>query len=159
MLPLFSPEQMYVLEQGYFGAGAPSLPLMERAAQALIAAFEARFGLFAGKHIAVACGAGNNGGDGWAFARLAAEKGARVTILAMKPVEALRGDALTCARRARDAGLAIASSIDDVARPDAWIDALFGIGLNRPVSEAYAAVIGRINADHNIVQPEIISKN
>ena len=160
MLPLLSPEQMYALEQGHFLAGAPSLPLMERAAQglsalvfapmgnALIAAFGARFGPLAEKHVAVACGAGNNGGDGWAFARLAAENGARVTILAMKPVEALRGDALTCARRARDAGLAIASSMDDVARPDAWIDALFGIGLNRPVSEAYAAVIGRINADH-----------
>ena len=96
----------------------------------------------------MACGAGNNGGDGWAFARLVAENGARVTILAMKPVEALRGDALTCARRARDAGLAITASMDDIPRPDAWIDALFGIGLNRPVSEAYAAVIDRINADH-----------
>ncbi|MBO4884613.1 MAG: NAD(P)H-hydrate epimerase, partial [Clostridia bacterium] len=147
MLPLLSPDQMYALEKDYFGTGAPSLPLMERAAGALVAAFEERFGPLAGQFVAVACGAGNNGGDGWAFARLAAEKGARIAILAMRPVEALSGDALICARRAQAARLPIVSRADEIARPDVWIDALFGIGLNRPVSEAYAAVIGRINED------------
>ena len=51
MLPLLSPDQMYALERGYFAAGAPSLPLMERAAQALIAAFEARFGPLPGESL------------------------------------------------------------------------------------------------------------
>ena len=148
MLPLLSPDQMYALERGYFAAGAPSLPLMERAAQALIAAFEARFGPLPGQHVAVACGAGNNGGDGWAFARLAAMKGADVQALAMKPVASLQGDALTCARRVEAMGLPILGDVRDMPRPDAWVDALFGIGLSRPVSEEYAAVIARLNADH-----------
>ena len=148
MRPLLSPDQMYALERGYFDTGAPSLPLMERAAQALVEAFEARFGPLEGRRVAVACGAGNNGGDGWAFACLAAQKHARVTILAMKPVESIKGDAQTCARRAQALGLAIRDDATRIPRPDAWVDALFGIGLSRPVSEEYATVIARINGDH-----------
>jgi len=145
MLPLLSPDQMYALEKGFFAAGAPSLPLMERAARELIASFEAHFGALSGRRVAVACGAGNNGGDGWAFASLAAQRGARVVILALCPVERLQGDALLCARRAEAAGLPVAGG--DVPRPDVWVDALFGIGLNRPVSGAYAGAVARINAD------------
>ncbi|MBR3504182.1 MAG: NAD(P)H-hydrate epimerase, partial [Clostridia bacterium] len=148
MLPLLSPDQMYALEKGYFDTGAPSLPLMERAAAALVESFEAHFGALSGLNVAVACGAGNNGGDGWAFACLAARKGARVRVLAMKPVDSLRGDAQTCARRAEAMGLSVFYDAAAIPRPDAWVDALFGIGLSRPVSEEYAAVIARINGDH-----------
>ena len=147
MLPLLSPEQMYALEKGYFDTGAASLPLMERAAREIAASFEAHFGSLTGQKVAVACGAGNNGGDGWAFAGIAAQRGAKVTILALCPAEQLRGDALACARRAVKAGMAIVSSAAAAGQPDVWVDALFGIGLNRPVSGEYTAVIARINED------------
>ena len=52
-----------------------------RAADRLAEAFQTHFGAFAGKSIAVACGRGNNGGDGYAFSVLAARAGARVTLL------------------------------------------------------------------------------
>ena len=131
MRPLLSPDQMYALERGYFDTGALSLPLMERAAQALIEAFEARFGPLEGRRVAVACGAGNNGGDGWAFARLAAEKGARVTIRgwrdALNAVEAevakkLPGRAATSAEvvqmSLKKNGLFVEDSVKIVAQRD-----------------------------------------
>ncbi len=149
MRTLVTPEGMYDLERRYFAAGAPSLGLMRRAADQLAEAFQAHFGAFDGKTVAVACGRGNNGGDGYAFSALAARAGANVTLLAACDISALRGDALTCAREALALNIPClrADQIDEIARPDVWVDALFGIGLNRPLDGFYAALIDRINAD------------
>ena len=149
MRTLITPEGMYALERRYFSGGTPSLVLMRRAADRLAEAFHAHFGAFAGKTIAVACGRGNNGGDGYAFSVLAARAGAFVTLLTVCGVSALRGDALTCAQEALALNIPCRSAeeIDKIARPDVWVDALFGVGLNRPLDDFYAALINRINED------------
>jgi len=55
---------MYETERRYMAAAnIPSIDLMERAALEFTAALEARAGGFAGKRVAVACGAGSNDGD------------------------------------------------------------------------------------------------
>ena len=60
---LLTPEQMRTMEQMYFAeAGVKSIDVMERAAAALVAVLEERFGSF--KTIFFACGPGGNGGDG-----------------------------------------------------------------------------------------------
>ena len=150
MRTLITPEGMYALEKRHFASGTPSIVLMRRAADRLAEAFETHFGAFAGKTIAVACGRGNNGGDGYAFSVLAARAGARVTLLTACNESALRGDALTCAQEAfaLDIPRLSAGQISEIARPDVWVDALFGIGLNRPLDDFYAALIDRINEDH-----------
>ena len=150
MRTLVTPEEMYALEKRYFAGGTPSLVLMRRAADRLAEAFGTHFGAFAGKTIAVACGRGNNGGDGYAFSVLAARAGAHVTLLTACDESTLRGDALTCAQEAFALNIPCLSAgqISEIARPNVWVDALFGIGLNRPLDDFYAALIDRINEDH-----------
>ena len=78
MKPILTAQQMRDMERAYFDAGAASIDLMERAAAALcdelLHALAGR-----GKTCVFACGTGGNGGDGYAAARLFAEKGGRAT--------------------------------------------------------------------------------
>ena len=80
MKPILTAQQMRDMERAYFDAGAASIDLMERAAAALcdelLHALAGR-----GKTCVFACGTGGNGGDGYAAARLFAEKGGRAIIL------------------------------------------------------------------------------
>ncbi len=150
MNQLVTPSGMYALEARHFAAGLPTIEAMENAASAFVSALTAHFGSLTSKRIAVACGSGNNGGDGYAIARLSAQAGAEAVLLAASPLASLRGDALINAKRAiEELHLPIyaAGELDSVARPDIWVDALFGIGLNRPVSADYAPLISRIAAD------------
>lgn len=147
MRTLIAPAQMYALERACFSSGVSSLAVMRHAAGQLIKAFETHFGALSGRRIAVACGRGNNGGDGYAFAEIAHKMGAQVEIAAACPMDALSGDALICARSAVQGGVPVRAA-EEISLPDIWVDALFGIGLNRPVSGHEAALIGRINDDH-----------
>ena len=56
--------------------------LMENAARGFVEALEQETGKASGKQIAVFCGKGNNGGDGFAIARHLHNRGAHVTIVA-----------------------------------------------------------------------------
>src|SRR5256714_12395712 len=72
--------------------GVPSLDLMERAGIGLARIVASR--ALSGR-IRVVIGKGNNGGDGLVVARLLREEGREVDVLAVGPVEELRGDART----------------------------------------------------------------
>lgn len=147
MRRLISPPEMYALEKRCFVAGVSSLELMHHAAARLAEAFEAHFGSFSNRRVAIACGRGNNGGDGYALAVQARQRGAQVALVSACPWETLSGDARLCAQEALRQGLVIEEEAD-VQPPDIWVDALFGIGLNRSVSGREEALIERINRDH-----------
>lgn len=140
---LLTPEQMRTMEQMYFAeAGVKSIDVMERAAAALAAVLEERFGSF--KTIFFACGPGGNGGDGLAAARLLKPRGGEVAfVLAEEPKSA---DAIENLRRAREAGVR-EIAVDSPERPDIWVDALFGTGLSRAPAGNAAALIERMNRD------------
>ena len=147
---LLTPAQMYALEARHFDDGMPTLTAMENAAAAFSEELIGFCSSVVGKRICVACGGGNNGGDGYAAARLLHKAGASVSLLAMTAPEKLRGDALINARRAiveQKIPLYSEKQLSDISRPDIWIDALFGIGLNRPMSEAYLPLIQRMERD------------
>lgn len=146
MKPILTAQQMRDMERAYFDVGAASIDLMERAAAALcdelLHALAGR-----GKTCVFACGTGGNGGDGYAAARLFAEKGGRAIIL---PVGQPRtADAIRNCERARGAVFAFAdvAGLYAIPRPDAWADCLFGIGLSRAPEGDAARVIKRMNAD------------
>ena len=97
------------------------------------------------QRIAVVCGPGNNGGDGYVLARHAREAGRQVSLLRL-PGHAPRGEiAIRAERGYRDAGGRVEEfegSIDDV---DLVVDALFGIGLARAPDAESAALVAAIN--------------
>lgn len=133
--------------------GIPGYTLMQRAAQAAWRQARRAWGL--PERLVVFCGRGNNGGDGYEIACLAAADGVAVDLREL-PGER-RGDAAT----ARAAWLARGAVSGDIAAPVAppqrsgegaydesvWIvDALLGTGLSRPPEGEAAEAIAVINA-------------
>lgn len=98
--------------------------------------------------IAIVCGGGNNGGDGYAIARHLHNWGAAVQIHAVKSPDGLEGDAGTNARICQRMGL----TIHHPPQADAWgdadilIDAILGTGFSGDVREKEATVIQAMNA-------------
>jgi NAD(P)H-hydrate epimerase len=122
--------------------GTPSLTLMENAGRAV--AREARSLLGAGRRVAVLCGPGNNGGDGFVAARYLGEGGAAVHVALLGERTALKGDAAVMAQRwGGDVAPLTRAAIEEA---DVVVDALFGAGLARPLSGAAAEVVEALNA-------------
>ena len=127
-----------------------SIDLMERAAMACTKWLCAHFDRNAS--LVILAGPGNNGGDGWAIARLLAEKGYREIRLYLAAFSAeLSPDAAVNRQRLMDQHLVPVSVMDSadqfpVIRPsDIVIDSLFGSGLSRPLSGLAAELVKHIN--------------
>ena len=127
-------------------AGVPTRVLMESAgaavAREVLALRPAR--------VAVFCGPGNNGGDGFVCARFlrdalqsAGGSGEPVVVVATAR-EKLKGDALAAAQ-AWTGPVASVADAPRLGRGDAVVDAIFGSGLSRPPAGAEAAAIDAIN--------------
>lgn len=94
-----------------------------------------------GKRVTVVCGTGNNGGDGLVIAYELSLLGAEVTVCS--PLGGVKTDtAKGCLKLIK--GLCVTADIK--ADCDMLIDAVFGIGLDRPVTGATAALIDKMNA-------------
>jgi hydroxyethylthiazole kinase-like uncharacterized protein yjeF len=141
-LALLTPAEMARADTAAIAAGTPGVVLMERAGRAVADAVSRRAG--PARRILVLCGPGNNGGDGFVAARILRERGFSVTLV-------LAGDR---ARLSGDAGAMAQAWPGDVAplsaaRPgdaDLVVDALFGAGLDRPLTGDIAALVARVNA-------------
>lgn len=124
--------------------------LMRRAAAAALEALRAAWPV--SRDIAVLCGGGNNGGDGWMLAVLARAAGFSPQVLWTTPPDALRGEAAGAAAEALAAGVpasafdATGSGPAQLTRADVIVDALLGLGLAQAVRPPIAAAIGAINA-------------
>lgn len=95
--------------------------------------------------ILVCCGGGNNGGDGYIVATLAHEAGIDVTVWSTSDPERLKGDAEKACRRWRDTGGEIGTPQQVLPEVDLVVDAIFGIGLDRPVEGLIRDLICAIN--------------
>jgi hydroxyethylthiazole kinase-like uncharacterized protein yjeF len=140
-LELLTPQEMGRADQLAVAQGVPSLALMEAAGLAVAEA--ARRFVRPGQRVAVLCGPGNNGGDGFVAARLLKRASFDVRLFLAGQKAALKGDAAEMARR-----------FDGPVRPlDPFqleslhlvIDAIFGAGLARPIEGAAAEVIAAVN--------------
>ncbi|MDO4865977.1 MAG: NAD(P)H-hydrate dehydratase [Clostridia bacterium] len=143
-IPLITPAQMRAMEQRYFDeTGTPSIDLMERAAEALLRCIQ--LSLRGKWRVSIACGPGGNGGDGYALARLLAQRlGWDCALYPSEPPKT--PDAIENRRRALEMGIPERSPREGEA-PDLWVDALYGTGLSRAPEGAAAALIERMNAD------------
>jgi len=139
LVELLTPDEMGEADRRTIAAGTRSYLLMERAGEAVAA--EATRMVPPGSRIAVLCGPGNNGGDGFVAARVLAAAGHRVSVHLLGRREQLKGDASLAAR-------AWPGPVESVRRDmpeglDLIIDAIFGAGLDRPIEgEAGTAIDG-----------------
>src|SRR5476649_2311744 len=75
--------------------GIPSLVLMENAGRQVVAAMEAMYDDLADRQVAILCGRGNNGGDGFVVARTLLQREIDVAVFLIGRVADVRGDART----------------------------------------------------------------
>src|SRR5918912_3396861 len=73
--------------------GIPSLVLMENAGRQVVAAIEAAYEARLNGRVAVLCGRGNNGGDGFVVARTLLQRGIETAVFVIGSVAEVRGDA------------------------------------------------------------------
>ncbi|MBI1338646.1 NAD(P)H-hydrate dehydratase [bacterium] len=121
--------------------GVTGLDLMERAGRSAADVLQARF---PERPVVVLCGPGGNGGDGFVVARLLREAGCGVRVFVCPGVvDQKEGDAASMRAMWGDAVSPLAAF-----RPSAGevvVDALFGIGLLRPLSGETAAIVAAVN--------------
>ena len=145
MMATITPAQMKKLETRFMQENdIPGALLMEHAALGVVEAI-ARY---TDKGTVVfLCGPGNNGGDGYAAARLWKARGGKAHIVEI--TADVHGDALLNRNLAKLADIPIRNEKDygDTDIPDVIVDALFGTGFSRP-AEGFAATLIHWANDH-----------
>lgn len=131
--------QMSASDAAAIAAGIPGLCLMENAGRSVADAIMSRF---ASVPVAVLCGPGNNGGDGFVVARRLIEAGWSVRVALADERGRLRGDAAAVAAKWPGDVLPLAPAVLDGA--GLVVDALFGAGLTRPIEGPARDVIGAL---------------
>lgn len=130
--------------------GIPSIVLMENAAAECVKALNEDFLDLKNKRIAVFCGKGNNGGDGFAIARRLYQLGAEVTVYLVCGNE-FKGDAKTNFDIIKKMNVNIDVIYDTenlnyiIRASDIVIDAIYGTGIHGIVGGISYDVINEIN--------------
>ncbi|MBS0432236.1 MAG: NAD(P)H-hydrate dehydratase [Proteobacteria bacterium] len=138
---LYTAAQVRALDRAAMESGIAGFELMQRAAAAAFACLRRRWPQ--ARSVCVLCGPGNNGGDGFLLAAIAREAGWRAEVIATS--EASSGDAALARARCIQAGIHPASG-GPLPQADAYVDALFGSGLNRAPDGEGARLIDALNA-------------
>jgi len=141
---LYTAEQVRELDRRAIeDLGMPGYELMTRAGHATLNGLRALWP--AARSIAVLCGPGNNGGDGYVVARVARAQGLRTRVVALADPGRLAGDA----RRAYDDFVAAGGRSEpwspDTLEAEVIVDAIYGTGLAHGVSGEAASVIAAAN--------------
>lgn len=145
-MKLVTVNMMRELEEIAFSKyGVSSLVMMENAACGFCEKLESAAGAVCGKKINIFCGRGNNGGDGFAIARLLSVRGAKVTVfIAFNPDE-LKNDARTNYELAIKFGISVSEFTGLAGVCDIVVDALYGIGFHGEIEGAEADMVRLIN--------------
>ncbi|WP_054008658.1 bifunctional ADP-dependent NAD(P)H-hydrate dehydratase/NAD(P)H-hydrate epimerase [Cypionkella psychrotolerans] len=138
MSEVLTAAQMKAIEAAAIASGAVTgLELMERAGAGVVAAVLEEWPEMAsgGQRAVVLCGPGNNGGDGFVVARLLAARGWAVEVYLYGDAGKLPPDARVNYERWVEVGEvgSLCGSEGWLKPTDLIIDALFGIGLTRPI--------------------------
>lgn len=118
----------------------PGILLMEHAAQKAVTAMVDHLGPLEGRAVALLCGGGNNGGDGFAMARLLQLVGARPRVHLVADPDRVRGDAATNLAALGPAGVPVLPQLD-LGDAALVVDALLGTGSQGQPHGAVAAAI------------------
>lgn len=141
MSEILTVDQMYAADRWAIARGISGITLMEAAGKACADAIKERFDRC---QVAVLCGPGNNGGDGFVVARLLRQAGWGVSIFLMGEREALQGDAGHVAHRWN--GPVYSLTPDAIDNAELIVDALFGAGLSKDLEGTPKALVDAATA-------------
>lgn len=135
--------------------GIPARVLMENAGRQVTSAIESTIGDLATMRVAVLCGRGNNGGDGFVVARVLSEREVDVRVYLLGSVEGVTGDARANLDVLHALGIDVVEIPDaatweligsQVLEADLFVDALFGTGFSGPLRGVAVTLIADLNA-------------
>ena len=134
--------------------GIPSVVLMENAGRQVVAALEATFDDLRQRRVAVLCGHGNNGGDGFVVARTLRQREIEAAVFLVGSVAAVVGDA----RRNLDILGQLGMTVVEIPDEQAWelhyseisdydliVDALLGTGVKVPLVGLLQTLVADVN--------------
>jgi ADP-dependent NAD(P)H-hydrate dehydratase / NAD(P)H-hydrate epimerase len=134
--------------------GLPSIVLMENAGRQTVAAMEAAFEQLGAGRVALLCGRGNNGGDGFVVARTLAQRGVETLVFLIGRVADVQGDARTNLEVLGRLGLTVVEvtsaqewelHFSEVAKCDLIVDAMLGTGFRGRLTGLLETVVADIN--------------
>ena len=140
--PIVTAAQMRVAEEAAMADGTTVDDLMQRAGHAVAVVVQR---LAAGAEVLVLCGPGNNGGDGYVAAAALARGGQRVRVAALGDPHG------PAARSARARWIGAVESLAAADEAPILVDALFGTGVSRALSDEADAALRRLMAAARLV--------
>lgn len=155
-IKILTPEEMRLADKlTVEKIGISSTTLMENAGKCLAEEVIKRLGnkIFKSK-IAVLCGKGNNGGDGFVAARYLAEKVQEIKVFIFPREEEYTGDALLALRKLKEKGVA-PLPIETFLSGSSWnfdvyIDAIFGTGFKGSLQGPFLDAINFVNSQKGL---------
>jgi NAD(P)H-hydrate epimerase len=135
--------------------GIPSLVLMENAGRQVVSAIETAYESQLEGRIAVLCGRGNNGGDGFVVSRTLLQRGVDAAVFVIGSVADVRGDARLNLDILGRLGVTVVEIADEqawelhfseIARCSLIVDAMFGTGLKAALGGMLETVVADVNA-------------
>jgi NAD(P)H-hydrate epimerase len=135
--------------------GIASIVLMENAGRHVVSVMEESLEDLSAMRVSVLCGRGNNGGDGFVVARILRERQIEVAVYLLGSAADVKGDARANLEVLRNLGADVVEIDDagawelhgsDVLAGDVVVDALFGTGLNGPLTGLAETIVADLNA-------------
>jgi NAD(P)H-hydrate epimerase len=128
---------------------------MENAGRQAVAAMEAAFEDLASSRVAVLCGRGNNGGDGFVVARTLIQRGVETAVFLIGSVSEVQGDARTNIEVLGRIGLTVVEitnaqewelHFSEISECDIIVDALLGTGFHGRLTGLLQTIVADVNA-------------
>src|SRR5687767_3939273 len=135
--------------------GIPAIVLMENAGRQAVAAMEAAFEDLAASHVAVLCGRGKNGGDGFVVARTLIQRGVETSVFLIGSVSEVQGDARVNIEVLGRIGLTVVEitsaqdwelHFSEISECDVLVDAMLGTGFHGGLTGLLQTVVADVNA-------------
>lgn len=149
-MKVFDVGETRLLEQEAVEQGMEHLQLMENAGGAAVRFLMKKYSL-SGKTVAIFCGKGNNGGDGFVAARLLSEQGAAVVVVLVQGLPATEDAKAMLARlrgypvKIHNTGVLTEPVTILLATADFILDAIYGTGFRGTLPEELSPLIDAVN--------------
>lgn len=146
--PVYHSQSIQAWEQRWFARKNSSYGLMQQVAWSIVQRLIPLFVEENVQKVAVCCGQGNNAGDGYLVGKYLQQAGFEIEIYAAE--KGGSQDLASASQEALDAGIKVYPHFDFQTEYDVYIDALFGIGLNRDLNDTWQQMILSINAQKGL---------